>query len=46
MDPAIELMGIDKKFGAVHANKNINLSVAKGNDPRHHRGKTVPENRP
>lgn len=30
MDPAIELMGIDKKFGAVHANKNINLSVAKG----------------
>ncbi|MGO4438324.1 ABC transporter ATP-binding protein [Rhizobium sp. RAF56] len=28
--PAIELVGIDKKFGAVHANKNINLSVAKG----------------
>ena len=27
---AIELVGIDKKFGAVHANKNINLSVAKG----------------
>jgi len=28
--PAIELNGIDKKFGAVHANKNINLTVAKG----------------
>lgn len=28
--PAIELVGIDKRFGAVHANKNINLSVAKG----------------
>jgi simple sugar transport system ATP-binding protein len=28
--PAIELIGIDKKFGAVHANKNINLTVAKG----------------
>ena len=28
--PAIELVGIDKKFGAVHANKNINLTVAKG----------------
>ncbi|WP_200950829.1 ABC transporter ATP-binding protein [Rhizobium sp. Root1220] len=28
--PAIELVGIDKKFGAVHANKDINLSVAKG----------------
>ena len=28
--PAIELRGIDKKFGAVHANKNINLTVAKG----------------
>ena len=27
---AIELVGIDKKFGAVHANKNINLTVAKG----------------
>jgi ABC-type uncharacterized transport system ATPase subunit len=27
---AIELVGIDKKFGAVHANKNINLAVAKG----------------
>jgi simple sugar transport system ATP-binding protein len=29
-EPAIELVGIDKKFGAVHANKNINLNVAKG----------------
>ncbi len=28
--PAIELIGIDKKFGAVHANKYINLTVAKG----------------
>ena len=28
--PAIELVGIDKKFGAVHANKDINLTVAKG----------------
>ncbi|MCL6705991.1 ABC transporter ATP-binding protein [Pseudomonas sp. R2.Fl] len=27
---AIELVGIDKKFGAVHANKNINLTVARG----------------
>lgn len=29
-EPAIELVGIDKRFGAVHANKNINLTVAKG----------------
>jgi ABC-type uncharacterized transport system ATPase subunit len=29
-DPAIELVGIDKKFGTVHANKDINLTVAKG----------------
>jgi general nucleoside transport system ATP-binding protein len=28
--PAIELIGIDKRFGAVHANKDINLTVAKG----------------
>ena len=28
--PAIELVGIDKKFGAVHANKNINLTVSRG----------------
>lgn len=27
---AIELKGIDKSFGAVHANKNINLAVRKG----------------
>lgn len=30
LPPAIELIGIDKRFGPVHANKNINLSVAKG----------------
>ena len=30
LPPAIELVGIDKRFGAVHANKDINLSVAKG----------------
>ncbi|WP_136657784.1 ABC transporter ATP-binding protein [Nitratireductor sp. XY-223] len=29
-DLAIELRGIDKSFGPVHANKNINLSVHKG----------------
>ncbi|OHV79054.1 ABC transporter ATP-binding protein [Rhizobium sp. LCM 4573] len=29
-ESAIELVGIDKKFGAVHANKNIDLTVAKG----------------
>ena len=29
-EPAIELVGIDKRFGAVHANRNINLTVAKG----------------
>ncbi len=28
--PAIELIGIDKRFGAVHANKNINMLVPKG----------------
>jgi simple sugar transport system ATP-binding protein len=28
--PAIELVGIDKRFGPVHANRNINLAVAKG----------------
>jgi ABC-type uncharacterized transport system ATPase subunit len=28
--PAIELIGIDKRFGSVHANRNINLSVGKG----------------
>ncbi len=30
MTPAIELINIDKRFGAVHANKDVNLSVAKG----------------
>jgi ABC-type uncharacterized transport system ATPase subunit len=29
-DPALELVGIDKKFGTVHANKAIDLTVAKG----------------
>src|SRR5436853_4682614 len=28
--PALELRGIDKRFGAVHANKAISLSVARG----------------
>ncbi|MBL8700325.1 MAG: ABC transporter ATP-binding protein [Alphaproteobacteria bacterium] len=28
--PAIELVGIDKRFGAVHANKAISLAVPKG----------------
>ncbi|MGN7294482.1 ABC transporter ATP-binding protein [Rhizobium sp. SAFR-030] len=28
--PAIELVGIDKSFGTVHANRNINLKVEKG----------------
>ncbi|SEE95395.1 nucleoside ABC transporter ATP-binding protein [Rhizobiales bacterium GAS191] len=28
--PAIELIGIDKSFGPVRANKNVNLTVAKG----------------
>ena len=27
---AIELVGIDKRFGAVHANQNIHLAVGKG----------------
>ena len=27
---ALELVGIDKSFGSVHANKDINLAVAKG----------------
>src|SRR6187431_1865971 len=30
MPPAIEMIGIDKRFGAVHANKNVDLTVAKG----------------
>ncbi len=28
--PALELVGIDKRFGAVHANRDVNLSVARG----------------
>ncbi len=28
--PAIELINIDKRFGAVHANKDVNLAIAKG----------------
>ncbi len=28
--PAIELRGIDKRFGAVHANKSIDLAVTRG----------------
>ena len=28
--PAIELVGIDKSFGAVHANKSIDLKVSRG----------------
>ena len=30
VQPAIELRGIDKRFGAVHANKEIDLKVDKG----------------
>jgi simple sugar transport system ATP-binding protein len=29
-DPAIELVGIDKHFGPVHANKNVDLQIAAG----------------
>ena len=29
--PALELCGIDKRFGAVHANRAISFSVARGN---------------
>jgi simple sugar transport system ATP-binding protein len=28
--PAIELIGVDKRFGAVHANRDIHLRVARG----------------
>jgi simple sugar transport system ATP-binding protein len=28
--PAIELVGVDKRFGPVHANRNIHLTVEKG----------------
>ncbi|HZH08897.1 MAG TPA: ATP-binding cassette domain-containing protein, partial [Microvirga sp.] len=30
MSPAIELIAINKSFGAVHANKDVSLSVARG----------------
>jgi general nucleoside transport system ATP-binding protein len=30
MTPAIELINIDKRFGPVHANKDVKLTVAKG----------------
>ena len=30
MASAIELIGIDKRFGAVHANRDVTLSIAKG----------------
>ncbi|MFN8726421.1 MAG: ABC transporter ATP-binding protein [Rhodospirillales bacterium] len=30
LDLALELVGIDKRFGAVHANRAVDLSVAKG----------------
>ncbi len=28
--PAVELIGIDKSFGAVHANRDVSLKIAKG----------------
>ncbi len=30
MTSAIELIGIDKRFGSVHANKDVSLTIAKG----------------
>ena len=30
MTPAIELIGIDKRFGPVHANKDVTLSIGQG----------------
>jgi general nucleoside transport system ATP-binding protein len=30
MTPAIELIGIDKRFGAVHANNDVSLSIGQG----------------
>jgi simple sugar transport system ATP-binding protein len=30
MTPAIELIGIDKRFGSVHANKDVTLAIAAG----------------
>jgi simple sugar transport system ATP-binding protein len=37
-EPAIELIGINKSFGPVHANRDINLEIPR-HDPRHHRRK-------
>ncbi len=28
--PAVELRGIDKRFGTVHANRSVDLSVQRG----------------
>ena len=28
--PAVELIGIDKRFGPVHANKNVDLAIPAG----------------
>jgi simple sugar transport system ATP-binding protein len=30
MTPGIELIGIDKRFGSVHANRDVTLTIAKG----------------
>ncbi len=30
MTPAIELIGIDKRFGSVHANKDVSLAIEPG----------------
>ncbi len=30
MTPAIELIGIDKRFGQVHANKDVNVTIGQG----------------
>ncbi|MBE7204449.1 MAG: ATP-binding cassette domain-containing protein, partial [Parafilimonas terrae] len=30
MQPALELVGIEKRFGPVHANRDVNLAVAPG----------------
>jgi simple sugar transport system ATP-binding protein len=30
MTPAVELIGIDKRFGSVHANRDVTLSIARG----------------
>ena len=30
MTPAIELLGIDKRFGSVHANKDVTMSIGRG----------------